>query len=73
MTFLLMSVSRKKLIINGDKAISYASYNGFQYVSYLDRKGEAHTGWVDSARITKEERLLEHLKVTLLSTSMVVT
>ncbi|MEZ6991747.1 MULTISPECIES: hypothetical protein [unclassified Aeromonas] len=53
----------KKFIINGDKAISYASYNGFQYVSYLDRKGEAHTGWVDSARITKKERLLEHLNV----------
>ncbi|WP_265431687.1 hypothetical protein, partial [Aeromonas salmonicida] len=45
----------KKFIINGDKAISYASYNGFKYVSYLDRKGEAHTGWVDSARITKKE------------------
>lgn len=53
----------KKFIIKGNKAISYASYNGFQYVSYLDRKGEAHTGWVDSARITKKERLLEHLNL----------
>ncbi|MCP3241820.1 hypothetical protein NAT02_02815 [Aeromonas hydrophila] len=53
----------KKFIINGDKAISYASYNGFQYVSYLDRKGEAHTGWVDSSRIAKEEKLSEHLNV----------
>lgn len=53
----------KKFIINGDKAISYASYNGFQYVSYLDRKGEAHTGWVDSTRITKKEKPPETLKV----------
>ncbi|MGL5216808.1 hypothetical protein [Aeromonas sp. Y318-1] len=53
----------KKFIINGDKAISYASYNGFQYVSYLDRKGEAHTGWVDSSRIAKKEKLSEHLNV----------
>lgn len=53
----------KKFIINGDMAISYASYNGFQYVSYLDRKGEAHTGWVDSARITPKEKLPEHLDV----------
>lgn len=53
----------KKFIINGDKAISYASYNGFQYVNYLDRKGEAHTGWVDSSRIAKKEKLSEHLNV----------
>ncbi|MFM5667181.1 hypothetical protein ACET7G_02070 [Aeromonas hydrophila] len=53
----------KKFIINGDKAISYASYNGFQYVSYLDRKGEAHTGWVDSARITKTEKKPEYFNV----------
>lgn len=53
----------KKFIINGDKAISYASYNGFQYVSYLDRKGEVHTGWVDSSRIAKKEKLSEHLNV----------
>lgn len=53
----------KKFIINGDKAISYASYNGFQYVSYLDRKGEVHTGWVDSTRITKKEKPPEDLKV----------
>lgn len=53
----------KKFIVNGDKAISYASYNGFQYVSYLDRKGEAHTGWVDSARITKKEKQPEYFNV----------
>ncbi|WP_447829346.1 hypothetical protein [Aeromonas salmonicida] len=53
----------KKFIINGDKAISYASYNGFQYVSYLDRKGEAHTGWVNSTRITKKEKSPEDLNV----------
>ncbi|WP_337076786.1 hypothetical protein [Aeromonas dhakensis] len=53
----------KKFIINGDKAISYASYNGFQYVSYLDRKGEVHTGWVDSTRITKKEKSPEDLNV----------
>lgn len=53
----------KKFIINGDEAISYASYNGFQYVSYLDRKGEAHTGWVDSARITKKEKQPEYFNV----------
>ncbi|MBL0678441.1 hypothetical protein [Aeromonas dhakensis] len=53
----------KKFIINGDKAISYASYNGFQYVSYLDRKSEVHTGWVDSTRITKKEKPPEDLKV----------
>ncbi|MFM4901949.1 hypothetical protein [Aeromonas hydrophila] len=32
-------------------------------VSYLDLKGEAHTGWVDSSRIAKEEKLSEHLNV----------
>ena len=53
----------KKFIINGDKAISYASYNGFQYVGYLDRKGEVHTGWVDSTRITKKEKSPEDLNV----------
>lgn len=53
----------KKFIINGDKAISYASYNGFQYVGYLDRKGEVHTGWVDSTRITKKEKPPEDLNV----------
>lgn len=53
----------KKFIINGDKAISYASYNGFQYVGYLDRKGEVHTGWVDSTRITKKEKSPEDLSV----------
>ncbi|BEE08967.1 hypothetical protein [Aeromonas dhakensis] len=53
----------KKFIINGDKAISYASYNGFQYVGYLDRKGEVHTGWVDSTRITKKEKSPENLNV----------
>ncbi|WP_429232978.1 hypothetical protein [Aeromonas salmonicida] len=53
----------KRFIINGDKAISYASCNGFQYVSYLDRNGEAHTGWVDSARITKKETLPENLNI----------
>ncbi|WP_181003515.1 hypothetical protein [Aeromonas bestiarum] len=53
----------KKFIINGDKAISYASYNGFQYVNYLDRKGEVHTGWVESARITKRETLPESLNI----------
>lgn len=53
----------KKFIINGDMTTSYASYNGFQYVNYLDRKGEVHTGWVDSARITKKEGPLEHLNV----------
>lgn len=53
----------KKFIINGDKAISYASYNGFQYVGYLDRKGEVHTGWVDSTRITKKEKSPEGLNV----------
>jgi hypothetical protein len=53
----------KKFIINGDKAISYASSNGFKYVSYLDQKGEAHTGWVDSARITKEENPPEYLNI----------
>ena len=53
----------KKFIINGDKAISYASYNGFQYVGYLDRKGEVHTGLVDSTRITKKEKPPEDLNV----------
>lgn len=53
----------KKFIINGGKAISYASYDGFQYISYLDRKGEVHTGWVDSASITKQEKLPEYLNI----------
>ena len=71
----LHECNSKKFIINGDKAISYASYNGFQYVSYLDRKGEAHTGWVDSTRITKKKNNLNismFKEVTLPFTSMVM-
>lgn len=47
--------SKKTFIINSDKAISYASYNEFQYISYLDRKGIIHSGWVESSRISNSK------------------
>ncbi|BEE16590.1 hypothetical protein VAWG006_08430 [Aeromonas enteropelogenes] len=53
----------KKFIINGDKAISYASYNGFQYINYLDRNGEVHTGWIESSRVSKKETSSEYLNI----------
>lgn len=53
----------KKFIINGDKAISYASYNGFQYVSYLDKKGAVHTGWIESSHISRQDTSLKPLKI----------
>lgn len=45
--------SKKVFIINGDKAVSYASHNGFQYINFLDKKGIVHAGWVKSSRISK--------------------
>jgi len=55
--------SNKVFIINGDKAVSYASYNGFQYINYLDRNGIVHAGWVKSPRISKDSISTDKLNV----------
>lgn len=55
--------SKKIFIINGDKAVSYASYNNFQYINFLDRNGKVHAGWVKSPRISKDSASTDNLNV----------
>lgn len=55
--------SKKIFIINGDKAVSYASYNNFQYINFLDRNGKIHAGWVKSPRISKDSASIDNLNV----------
>lgn len=55
--------SKNVFIINGDKAVSYASHNEFQYINFLDRNGIVHAGWVKSSRISKNGIATDNLNV----------
>ncbi|MGL5813245.1 MAG: hypothetical protein ACRCYW_07945 [Aeromonas sp.] len=55
--------SKNVFIIKGDKAVSYASYNGFQYINYVDKNGAVHAGWVKSSRIDVSDIKIKNIDV----------